>query len=404
MFKCTGNCAECPRKDKCITYRKKIQGVTSGFQRNFTKNPLIADGFGLAVDLGTTTAAGYLYEFPACECVDTVCIPNPQAQFGADVISRIEYSNANGVEPLKSAAWEVIDRITELFGKPVKTCVITGNTVMLHFLTGLDTRSIAVAPFTPQSLFGEYVCRDGRPRPSAQRKRNPTDDRGGRPYYLPHCISSYVGADITCGILASGMMEDKCSFLVDIGTNGEMALWNKGKLVCCATAAGPAFERGMGASGTELVDALAQMLEQGIVDETGYLEENYKIGDSGTVITGEDVRQLQLAKAAIRAGIETLLHECNVSYGAIGKFYIAGSFGSNLNKMSCAKIGLIPTGVLDKVVILGNAAGMGASMILQSSECLAESERIASLAETVELSANAYFMEQYINNMMFGGK
>ncbi|MEG1442547.1 MAG: ASKHA domain-containing protein, partial [Oscillospiraceae bacterium] len=252
--------------------------------------------------------------------------------------------------------------------------------------------------------------------------------------YLPRCISAYVGGDITTAILASGMLNTKTSFLVDIGTNGEMALWHNGELVCCSTAAGPAFEgagismgtlaisgainkvyidedkikyttidneKPIGICGTGLIDAIACMVSSGILEESGYLEESFKIGDSGISISSSDVREVQLAKSAIRAGIDTLLDSCKISYDDIENFYIAGGFGSYIDKNSAAEIGLIPTEILDKVKIMGNGAGSGAIMILLSNANLSESERIAKMAQTIELSNSPIFMEKYIDAMMF---
>ena len=418
MFKCTGKCAECGRCTKHITKNVKFQGVTSGFVREFTKNPLTGDKdcIAMAVDIGTTTVAGYVYKFPECELLSTICIPNSQVIYGADVITRIEHSNNGGLRDLHAKVWEQIHRIAESFeqqtNQKIDTYVIAGNTAMLHMVIEMDPRSIAVAPFTSQSLFGFW----------------------SNNVYLPRCISAYVGADITTGILASGMMDDSCSFLLDIGTNGEMALWNGEKLISCSTAAGPAFEgagiaagcpavsgainkvyiengaiaystidnaKAVGLCGTGLIDVIACMVELGVIDETGYLEEDFPIGDSGISIIPDDIRQVQLAKSAIRAGIDTLLHECGKTSADIEKFYIAGGFGNFIDKQSCAKIGLIPSDVLDKVVILGNAAGIGAGMILQSKEMLELSEQIGTTAETVELSTNPYFMNSYVDNMMF---
>ncbi|MCL2838508.1 MAG: ASKHA domain-containing protein [Oscillospiraceae bacterium] len=438
MFKCTGNCAECGRCTNYITDNRKFQGVTSGIYRKFTKNPITSkqNCYGMAVDIGTTTIAGYLYKFPECELVSSICVPNSQVIHGADVISRIEYANNGGLDNLRDKVWAQIDKITAAFeskaGEAIDTFVITGNTAMLHILEGIDPRSLAVAPFTPQSLFGQASLHQSRVV-DAQTSARETREVAGKTY-LPRCISSYVGADITCGILASGMMEDKVSFLVDIGTNGEMALWSGEKLVCCATAAGPAFEGAgiaagcpavsgainkvcvsngeisyttiddetpMGICGTGIIDVIACMLALGVIDETGYLEDDFQIGDSGIFITPNDIRQVQLAKSAIRAGIDTLLNERGVTVDDVENFYIAGGFGNYIDKQSCAKIGLIPSEILDKVVVIGNSAGIGAGMILQSRACLEESERIGEMAETVDLSTSSYFMEKYVEHMMF---
>lgn len=399
--------------DTIIDYTMKtedIQGIVFAKETNFEKNPVIESGYGLAVDIGTTTIAGYLYKFPEGEVVKTTGLANLQKCHGADVISRIEYAKSGGGEELKNEIFEQIEKLAD--GYAINKYVVTGNTTMLHFLTGLDASGIAVSPFTPSSLFGEW-----------------RDD-----IYCPRCISAYVGADITCAVIASGMLRDKVSFLVDIGTNGEMVINKDGELLCCSTAAGPAFEganissgmlgvagainkvyiengkilyttinneKAIGICGTGLIDAVGCMLELGVLDETGYLEDDFEIGTSGIYITPADIRQLQLAKSAIRAGIDTLLHKSGVTADDLDRFYIAGGFGSFIDKNSAARIGLIPYDVLDKVSVIGNGAGAGAGMLLLNKELIAKSEEIAKNAKTAELSADEFFMNSYMENMMF---
>ncbi len=388
----------------------EIQGVVFSKTIQQELNPLLNSGYGLAVDIGTTTLAGYIYKFPEAECVKSIGLPNPQKAHGSDVISRIEFAEKGGKDVLKEELLQQIRQISE--GYIIDKYIITGNTVMLHFMTGSDASGIAKAPFTPESLFGKWYDN----------------------IYFPRCISSYVGADITTAIIASGMMNDKISFLVDVGTNGEMVINNHGKLICCSTAAGPAFEganissgmlsisgainrvyiedgeihyttidsaKPVGICGTGLIDAVACMLKLGIIDETGYLEDDFEIGNSGIYISPSDIRQLQLAKSAIRAGIDTLLHKSNISYKELERFYIAGGFGSFLSKESAAEIGLIPKDVLDKVEVIGNGAGAGACMMLLNGELITKTERIADAAEAIDLSSDNFFVNSYMENMMF---
>ena len=387
-----------------------IQGITFSQSAQTDMNPLLKSGYGVAVDIGTTTIAGYVYKFPEGKCVKSVGLPNLQKKHGADVISRIDFSAKGGQDILKKEIYEQIELITEEYN--IDKYIITGNTAMLHFFAGLDASGIATAPFEPESLFGYW----------------------NKDVYCPRCINAYVGADITTSIIASGMLEDNISFLVDIGTNGEMAINNNGKLLCCSTAAGPAFEganissgmlsvsgainkvyidsgkicyttidnqKPLGICGTGLIDAVCCMLKLGIIDETGYLEQDFEIGDSGIYITPSDIRQLQLAKSAIRSGIDTLLNNCMISYNDLERFYIAGGFGSFIDKESAAAIGLIPKEVLDKVQVIGNGAGAGACMLLLNKDLIEESEKIADNAETIELSTHEFFLDAYVNNMMF---
>ena len=364
------------------------------------------EGCAMAVDIGTTTVAAYLYEMPSGRLIERRGVENPQSVFGADVISRIE---AAGQGHLGELSGLIRRQVSDLAGSRELLCrVICGNTTMLHLFCGLDPSGIAVAPFTPLSLFGN---RDGDT-------------------YFPRCISAYVGADITCAVMASGMLDTDRSFLVDIGTNGEMAWYRDGELVCASTAAGPCFEGagiscGMpaapgainrvridggtvrytvigdaparGICGSGLIDAIACMLDLGVIDETGYLEENFQIGDSGICITPADVRQVQLAKAAIRAGIATLCPDPE----QIDRFCIAGGFGSYADRDSCIRIGMIPPEVRDRIEVIGNAAGKGAAMMLLSADLVRRSDAVARAARTAELSCSPVFAEQYMNHMFF---
>ncbi len=388
-----------------------LYGLAEGLTAETQLDPLTGaeNCFAAAVDIGTTTVAVSIFKMPECLPIYSDCVLNPQIKYGADVITRITYANDGGTENLKKAIREAAEKIFAAAGKEISVSVVTGNTTMLHFFEGLDTSRLAVFPFTPASLFGK-------------RTEN---------FYFPRCISAFVGADITCAVLASGMMKEREAFLVDLGTNGEMAYLKDGKLTCCSTAAGPAFEgagiscgmtasdgaidrvylskdgemnytvlgggKAKGICGSGLIDAVACMLEMGVLDETGYLEKDFEIGDSGVCITLEDIRAVQLAKSAIRAGIETLTRDAE----NIGNFYIAGGFGNYVSKRNCVKIGLIPEGMENKIIVIGNGALSGASMILKNVKCLEESEKIANAAVTAELATDPIFVNNYINYMMF---
>lgn len=371
---------------------------------------LAKEGYGLAVDIGTTTIAGYLYKFPEGELVKEVGMVNPQVKYGADVVTRMEYALKGGGENLRECLVEQIKKLAEGFS--IEKTVICGNTVMLHFLTGKSVAGMACAPYVPETLFGEW-------------QENA---------YLPGCVSAFVGADVVCAVLYSEMWKQKVSLLVDIGTNGEMVLYKEGRYICCSAAAGPALEgaeismgmsaepgaidkvymengrvkyttvggaRPQGICGSGLLDAIAVMLQLGVLDDTGYLEEPYELGDSGVNITPEDVRQVQLAKGAIRAGMETLLQESGCRYAQVERFYIAGGFGSYLDKENAATVGLIPRELLEKTVVLGNGAGKGACLLLQSRAHLEKAREITENAATLSLADSAYFGEKYVEHMMF---
>ena len=232
--------------------------------------------------------------------------------------------------------------------------------------------------------------------------------------------------------------EDGVQLMTDIGTNGEMALYKDGKLLCCATAAGPAFEGAglscgmpaapgairtvelsdnqvtyttvgdrpaVGICGSGILDALRVMLEQETIDDTGYLEtedeESYTIGDSTVAITQKDVRQIQLAKSAICAGLLTLMQESGITADEVARFHVAGGFGSSINYDSAAAIGLFPAALTRKTHFIGNGALGGAAMLLMNRELRTISERMAQEACELSLSASPVFMDAYVDCMSF---
>lgn len=420
--------------------------VSGGHMPEFDKNP-VGKKFGLAADIGTTTVAAYLYDLKTCALLSSTSAENPQRSFGADVISRIEKSLAGDGEKLarciadciKSLAQKMC-REAQISPEDIDSAVITGNTTMLYLLTNKNVDCLSHAPFSASTLFG-----------------NSADNSFSLPgfanadVFLPRCMSAFVGADITTAVLSSGMTDqNSCSLLCDIGTNGEMALWFNGKLYCCSTAAGPAFEgvgihMGMsacdgavdrvytdsktitvttvgnaparGICGSGIIDAAAVLAQCGIIDETGAFQKDghafsdcviemggepaFRFSGTGIVVTQKDIREIQLAKSAIKAGILTLLHKAGITPADFGTFYIAGGFGNYINIESAVRIGMFPREVNQKAKVLGNAAGMGACMILLSGEMKEKSENIAQEAQTVELSTDPYFMDTYIDSMEF---
>ena len=431
-----------------ITVSNNNAKILSGADTDFSSvNNGSQTGIGIAFDIGTTTVVAYLMNLENKRVLHTVCELNAQNTFGADVISRIEHSNNNGLASINDAITNQINRLTEecctntgINVSDIKKAVITGNTTMLHFLTELDPRGIALFPFAPQSLFGDRF------------KSDKLIFSVSCEIYLPRCVSAYVGADITCAIIACGMKKSKQinSLLCDIGTNGEMALYADNKLICCSTAAGPAFEganiqmgmtasegaidkvyiedsqikytvlgngKAVGLCGTGILDAAAVMSTLGIIDETGRLldydhsftddiidfegKQAFLIPNSNVVVTAEDIRKIQLAKSAICAGILTLLHDAGCSMDTIDVLYIAGGFGSYLNPHSVATIGLIPTELVKKAHIIGNAAGAGAVMMLLDDKLRTKSHDFTQEMTDINLSNNPYFMDKYIDCMMF---
>ena len=405
-----------------------------------------ANRYGLAVDIGTTTVVCSIFSGREAAPLRTIGEPNRQRRYGADVISRINYGVQHDPDEVRDAIRaqlrSMVDRLCAETGvqrDEVTHAVVAGNTTMLHFFAGLDPKGIGFFPFTPQSLFD---CEDDASLP-------------GIATYIPPCVGPYVGADLLCCVLASRMAEKKqVSCIVDIGTNGEMALFHDGEILCCSTAAGPAFEGGgidcgmpacagaiagvscdpirgevayetiddapaVGVCGSGLVDWAAVLLRHGALDENGLLRKDghplarymredergvrFLFPDSRVYISQADVRQLQLAKGAIFAGIRTLLERAGLAEKDLEAFYICGGFGKFLNLQSAEEIGLIPCGLRRKAIVLGNGALGGAASILCDTANRTRIESLAKISSVVELSLSQDFMENYIDAMGFDG-
>ena len=401
-------------------------------------------GLGLAVDIGTTTVAAALYDLAAGTPLGSSGERNTQRGCGADVISRITACGEGKLPALRDAIRGQIRSMAEELcmdagcsSADVRKVVVAGNTVMEHIFTGLDPGGIGAAPFTPASLFGDH--REGL--------------LGMADTYICPCVSGYVGGDITAGLLASGGdTAEELRLYVDIGTNGEMALGDQNGYLTCATAAGPAFEgaeiacgmdgsagavdrvraedgdvsvhvigggKAVGLCGSGLVDAVAALLELGVLDETGRMADREELpaplaarlfplenGAKAFRLAGEvylsarDVRQVQLAKAAIRAGAETLLANRGKRAGDISELVIAGGFGSYMDRYSALRIGLLPPVGPDRIRHAGNAALKGAALGLTERG----EKRIAAIAakcEYLELSSARDFMDRYVECMLF---
>ena len=392
-------------------------------------DPMFA-ALGAAVDIGTTTLAAQLYDRDGL--LATAAAPNPQRSFGADVISRIGRSMEGDGPALADCVRQAIAGLLRTLcgqagrrSEEIDALVLTGNTAMLHLLCGLDVSPLAAAPFQAEERFGRYLSAAELDLPCAP----------GARAYLPRCMSAFVGADITTALLASSICQKPGTrLLTDIGTNGEIALWHKGQLSCCSTAAGPAFEgaglsMGMpgktgaidhvtvengalrahvlgggtpqGVCGSGVIDGLACLLELDLLDETGLLEEDPAVLQAPVSLSQKDVRMVQLAKSAVCSGLTTLLRTAGVPAGEVEELAVAGGFGSYLNVASAGKIGLLPQELVPKVQVLGNAALSGAAMLLLNETLRAESQRLAESSHTVDLSANPVFLELYTDNMFF---
>ena len=387
--------------------------------------------YGAAVDVGTTTLAAQLYDKNGTLLAECGRL-NPQSVWGADVISRIEASMKGESGKMATAVCKAIDEmLAELAAraaidpKEIDGLVITGNTAMLHFLTATSPEPLSHAPFCAERLFDEILTPDALGLINISKKAE---------IYLPPCIAAFVGADTVCAMLATDICARDGALLADIGTNGEMGLYHGGKLAVCSTAAGPAFEGvgiSMGMNGAEgaidhvkldggklvphviggvpprgicgsgLIDAVACILENETLDETGLLDDDPTVISPPVALTQHDIRMVQLAKSAICAGIVTLLCEEKLDAGDVSAFYVAGGFGSFLDIKSAGRIGLIPAELTEKVIISGNAALSGAAMLLLDENKRSRAAALAKEATVVDLATNPVFVETYMTGMMF---
>ena len=390
-----------------------------------------ASGLGLCVDIGTTTVAAYLWDLDRRCRLGVASCKNPQERWGADVVSRLDAALAGHGEDLRSCMVQSLEglaaRLCRQADRPVSDiggAVLTGNTAMLYLLRGLDVHDIALAPFQAQHRFGEYVSAD------ALGLRWGADCR----IYLPPCIAAYVGADISCGLLACGILQtDGPALLADVGTNGEMALRSGNTIYCCATAAGPAFEGvgiscGSGAAigaidavtvengglrvhvigggparslcGSGLLDAAAALRRLERVEDSGFMEEESLPLSGGVSLLRRDIRAFQLAKSAVCAGVDTLLHAAGCTAMQVRTTWLAGGFGCKLSPESAGAVGLLPRDLIPSVRPAGNTAAMGAALLLCSRRFEAELAAIVSASRVVELAADPFFQQRFVEDMI----
>ncbi len=414
--------------------------------------------FGAAFDIGSTKVAGYLVDLVSGKTLATASAINPQMSYGEDIISRISYvaQNERGLDVLHDAIVQVVNRLLEelcakadLQRDAVLEVSVAGNTVMHHIFFHVDPVYVGSAP---------YAAAVRSPLEIRAREVGVQANSGSRIYALPS-VAGFVGADAIADILATGIHEsDRISMTIDIGTNTEITLGSRDGLACCSAPSGPAWEgahishgmragsgaieslaideqtleptyetigrgRPSGICGSGIVDAMAEMLKAGIIDRSGQLDlgrKNERIRErdrhaeyvvafareSATgkdiVVTQEDVREVQLAKAAIYAGASLLMRKLAVKVGDIARLYVAGAFGTYIDVRNARLIGLYPEVPLETVKFVGNAAGTGARMALLSTEVRDVAAKVAKMiGSRVELGADPSFQEEFLQATYF---
>lgn len=398
-----------------------------------------------AFDIGTTTIAGYLLDSEDGRMLAVESRMNPQAQYGADVIMRANYALEHGTDVLSRCIREAVNEMLGVLAgdagisrQDIFQVCIVGNTCMHHLFLGISPASLVHAPYTP-AVSERLVLNAGDYGLDVQRK--------AELIMLPD-IAGYVGAD-TCGCLLALRQDqkDEISLMIDIGTNGEMVLGNRNRLVTCSTAAGPAFEgakiecgmRGAagavdhvkyengkwdyttvgnqpaaGLCGSGLIDLVAGLLDAGMLDENGALSSGQEKqgvfmlvppeqagNERGVYLTQKDIGEVQLAKAAIAAGIQMLMKRLGITEEEICSVYIAGAFGNYMDPVSAGKIGLLPAALVKKVEPVGNAAGEGAKIALVNEREMLEMDELVGKIDFVELAASGDFQDYFIDELGF---
>ena len=389
---------------------------------------MIDIAFSLAIDIGTTTLAAAAVRCDTGEVLDIRTGINHQRSFGADVVSRIVASNLGNGPAMRDAVIRdingLIGQITESRGltpSGLKDIIISGNTTMQHIFAGYSCEGLGVAPFKPVSI-----------------KLTRTDSG----ILLPG-ISAFVGADIVAGIYYCGFGKE-LSLLIDLGTNGEMALGTAGRILVASTAAGPAFEGGniscgtagipgavydvdlsdnagdepivlktigdakepVGICGTGVIALTAELLRNGLIDETGLLDERLHgrirlTGDKRITFTQKDIRELQLAVAAIRGGTDTLLEEYGACASDIKHVFIAGGFGAELDLDKAAMIGLIPEELKSKCISVGNSSLKGAIKYASEPDGAEALDKIVNACSEIILADSEKFTRYFLEHMNF---
>jgi len=436
-----------------ILYQDEILEITSG--------GIEQSLYGVAIDIGTTTVVLKMLDLRTGEVLGVQSAENQQKRFGADVISRLEFvgSQSDGLQYLHyeileqlNVSLETLSNEANINQEQIYAAVITGNTVMQHLFLGINPKTLASAPYYPV-FQGPVVAR--------------SSDLGlnlhsNAYFYTSPNLASFVGGDITSVLTVLDLEKsEQPQLVVDIGTNGEIVLGNKERLICASSPAGPAWEganikwgmratRGaierakikdnqlvlrtignvepVGICGSGLIDLVAEFRRTGLIDESGRIlnpNEHHDLSvpkgakilprENGTVdiaianlhienpilLTQKDIREVQLAKGAITSGIQMLLQEFGIGVSELSAIFIAGGFGNHVKGNDAVDIGLLPGIDPEKIHFIGNAALTGAEAILLSKEARIKAEQLSRMVEYVEISGRPEFQQIFVDSMTF---
>lgn len=386
--------------------------------------------YGVAVDIGTTTVVVTLNDLIGNHPIDIVTFLNPQSKFGADVISRIQYAGSKeGLDTLSQLITTAIDNSIETLlssNKIEDDClyevVVAANNTMVHLLLHIDPTALALSPYK-SNLLQTIETRYG----------DVFDNNRNATLTIIGGFDSYVGGDIVSGIYSENLhKKETYNLLVDLGTNGEIVLIKNDRAFATSTAAGPAFEgvnifcgigavegaintfkypkdittinnkEAIGICGSGLIDIVSELVQNDIIDFSGRMKGSFNI-TKDIVLTPNDIREVQLAKAAIRAGVEHLLLDAKVSNQDIDTVYIAGGFGKYVDLQHFFNLGIIPMDLYEKVQVIGNSSVRGAVKYLYR-PLSKEIESIRLNCEIIQLGTSSTFQDLFVANMHFNGK
>ena len=393
------------------------------------------EAFGLAIDLGTTTVAAELVDLQTGRIADRAAAVNAQNSYGADVVSRITFAfeNPDNLRRLKGAAVQLINDLVGSMcrrsGVPrhrIYDAVVAGNAAMNHILCGVAVDSLALAPF--HAVFSKLP-------PLAAAEIGFALHPQARVYISPN-IKSFVGGDITAGLVASSFAaEPGAGLFIDLGTNGEIVLKKGGEFAATSTAAGPAFEGmniscGMlavpgaihkaewdngfkcrtvddlppqGVCGTGLIDILAGALARGLLGRDGRIagpEKRIRLTDR-LALTQQDIRDVQLAVAAVRSGVRLMLREFRLTVAELDRVVVAGAFGSSLDIGNAVALGLLPDVPPDRIAFIGNASLAGARLLLLSRPARSVAETLAAKVSHISLATRPDFQDEFVRSLEF---
>lgn len=400
------------------------------------------DGLGIAVDIGTTTLAMAVIDLRDGHCVSETKVMNPQRIYGADVINRIEACQKYGVDKLQGMVMQEVGKVIRQVlstGQKISRMVVCGNSTMEHIFLGMDPRKLSEYPYVCEweetqridswALFGELM-----------------ENISSFPVIVMPNIAAFVGGDVVAGVTCTELDRRDKIMLIDLGTNGEMALSHEGVIYTTSTAAGPAFEGGnmvcgvasipgaicriqiddeevqyqilgtdsnagsyrygmadkvypIGICGSGYIEGISGLLSHGMIDETGYMEQDIEIEGEIRIVPA-DIRNFQLAKSAIRSGINILCRKAGVSFKEIKEIYISGGFGKSANLAALINLKIIPKEFATKTRLLGNTALEGAiHVLLQDDDTRLSAIKARSIC--IDLANDPDFPKEYMKNMYF---